>query len=60
MPLSLAEDFMLSILIASLALPQLAIGSRVPDVELQDMKGKPIRLSQFRGKKVVLFTWASW
>ena len=31
-----------------------------PDVEVPDRKGKPVRLSQFRGKKVLLVTWASW
>ena len=25
-----------------------------------DRKGRPVRLSQFRGKKVLLVTWASW
>ena len=31
-----------------------------PDVTVPDRKGKPVRLSQFRGKKVLLVTWASW
>jgi hypothetical protein len=31
-----------------------------PDVEVPDRKGRPVRLSQFRGKKVLLVTWASW
>ena len=31
-----------------------------PDFELQDRKGKVVRLSDFRGKKVMLVTWASW
>jgi peroxiredoxin len=31
-----------------------------PDFELTDRKGKKIRLSDYRGKKVFLFTWASW
>ena len=31
-----------------------------PDVTVPDRKGRPIRLSQFRGKKVLLVTWASW
>ena len=31
-----------------------------PDFELLDRQGKPVRLSQFRGKKVLLVTWASW
>jgi hypothetical protein len=37
------------------------VESRIaPDVTVPDRKGKPVRLSQFRGKKVLLVTWASW
>ena len=37
------------------------VDSRIaPDVEVPDRKGRPVRLSQFRGKKVLLVTWASW
>jgi hypothetical protein len=37
------------------------IGSLVaPDFKLPDMNGKPHSLSEFRGKKVLLLTWASW
>lgn len=31
-----------------------------PDFALQDRSGKTVRLSDFRGKKVLLMTWASW
>jgi hypothetical protein len=31
-----------------------------PDVSAPDRKGRTVRLSQFRGKKVLLVTWASW
>jgi AhpC/TSA family protein len=31
-----------------------------PDFTLPDMQGKPHSLSDFRGKKVLLLTWASW
>ena len=31
-----------------------------PDFSVPDRKGKPVRLSQFRGKKVLVVTWASW
>ena len=31
-----------------------------PDFALPDREGKPVRLSDFRGKKVLIVTWASW
>ena len=31
-----------------------------PDFSLQDRKGNTIRLSDYRGKKVMIMTWASW
>lgn len=31
-----------------------------PDFELPDRSGKMVRLSDFRGKKVMILTWASW
>ncbi len=31
-----------------------------PDFELPDREGELIRLSDFRGKKILLLTWASW
>ena len=31
-----------------------------PDFELEDLAGKTHRLSDYRGKKVLLVTWASW
>ena len=31
-----------------------------PDVAVPDRAGKLVRLSQFRGKKMLLITWASW
>ena len=33
---------------------------RAPDFTLPDMNGKPHSLSDFRGKKIFLITWASW
>ena len=31
-----------------------------PDFTLADRQGDPVKLSDFRGKKVLLITWASW
>ena len=31
-----------------------------PEVTVPDRKGRPVRLADFRGKKVLLVTWASW
>jgi hypothetical protein len=37
------------------------VASRLaPDFTLPDLKGKAHKLSEFRGKKVLLLTWASW
>jgi peroxiredoxin len=40
--------------------PQVEVGKPIPDVALVDMAGKSVRLSSFRGKKLILFNWASW
>lgn len=36
------------------------VGNRAPDFALTDRSGDQRRLSDFRGKKVLLLTWASW
>lgn len=36
------------------------VSAQAPDFELADRDGKTIRLSDYRGKKVLLLTWASW
>ena len=38
----------------------LAPGTPAPDFTLNDIDGKPVSLSDFKGKKVVLVFWASW
>ncbi|MBO9729636.1 MAG: redoxin domain-containing protein [Chitinophaga sp.] len=38
----------------------LDIGQQAPDFEVQDMNGKPVRLSDFKGKTVLLDFWGSW
>ena len=36
------------------------VGSRAPGLALVDLDGKPVRLSDYAGKPVVLNYWASW
>ena len=36
------------------------MAGQVPDFALPDRNGKTVRLSDFRGKKVLIVTWASW
>lgn len=38
----------------------LAVGTTAPDFTVQDKDGKPIKLSDYRGKTVVLDFWATW
>lgn len=35
-------------------------GTPAPDFTLNDINGKPVSLSDFKGKKVVLVFWATW
>ncbi|MHC4990801.1 MAG: peroxiredoxin family protein [Planctomycetota bacterium] len=41
-------------------LRQLAVGSPVPDIVGTDLKGEPLRLSDHRGRVVLLPFWAHW
>ena len=36
------------------------VGDEAPDFELRSLDGRPVKLSDYRGKKTVLFMWASW
>jgi thiol-disulfide isomerase/thioredoxin len=42
------------------ALRYLAIGKRAPELTSVDLAGKPVRLSDLRGRVVVLDVWATW
>ncbi|WP_428908464.1 peroxiredoxin family protein [Niallia sp. Krafla_26] len=41
-------------------LPGLAIGNQAPDFELKTLSGDTVKLSDYRGKKVMLNFWATW
>jgi len=36
------------------------IGEAAPDFTLESLNGNPISLSGCRGKKLIIFMWASW
>jgi peroxiredoxin len=38
----------------------LAVGKVAPDIQGEDISGKPMRLSDYRGKVVVLVFWGTW
>jgi len=38
----------------------LFIGSKMPDLKSEDLKGKEVKLSDYKGKVVVLDIWATW
>lgn len=38
----------------------LEAGQAAPEIQLKDLSGKPVALSSFRGKVVVVDFWASW
>jgi thiol-disulfide isomerase/thioredoxin len=42
------------------ALRSLAVGKVAPEIEGQDVDGKPMKLSDYRGKVVVLVFWGTW
>jgi hypothetical protein len=41
-------------------LPNLTVGKTAPDIVGEDIDGKPLKLSDFRGKVVVLNFWGHW
>jgi cytochrome oxidase Cu insertion factor (SCO1/SenC/PrrC family) len=40
--------------------PNLAIGKMAPEITGDDIDGKPFKLSDFRGKVVLLDFWGNW
>ncbi len=36
------------------------VGEQSPDFTLPDLDGNPVSLSDYRGRKVILYVWASW
>lgn len=42
------------------SIPGPSIGLQAPDFELKTLDGQTLKLSQFRGKKVMLNFWATW
>ena len=43
-----------------MAVRPIVAGDPAPAFELPSLTGGSVRLSDYRGKKVVLFMWASW
>ncbi|WP_410489349.1 peroxiredoxin family protein [Bacillus sp. DTU_2020_1000418_1_SI_GHA_SEK_038] len=41
-------------------LPGLKVGLKAPDFELKNLEGETVRLSDYKGKKVILNFWATW
>ena len=41
-------------------LPNILEGSSIPDFELQSLSGETVKLSDYRGKRLLIFFWASW
>jgi peroxiredoxin len=40
--------------------PELAVGQTAPEIQGEDLNGKRMKLSDFRGKVVLLMFWGSW
>jgi peroxiredoxin len=36
------------------------VGDAIPEIVLPDLDGKPVSLSSFAGRKLLIFMWASW
>ena len=40
--------------------PDTSVGARAPEIAANDLDGVPFRLSEFRGKVVLLDFWGDW
>jgi peroxiredoxin len=40
--------------------PVRAVGDLAPDIALPTIDGRTLRLSDFRGQRLLVFMWASW
>lgn len=46
--------------IISIEFPAMSKGAEIPDTELSDVQGRKFKLSDFRGKTVLIHYWATW
>lgn len=61
-PLFVLLSALLSFVHAEAVMPVIGpeVGNMIPDFMLPDLSGKKITFSSFRGKKVILYHWATW
>lgn len=45
---------------AAQSIPEVSIGQEAPDFKLESLDGKTVKLSDYKGKKVIVNFWASW
>ncbi len=45
---------------AELQLNVVNVGDEAPDFALRSLEGKEVSLSDYRGKRLIVFMWASW
>jgi thiol-disulfide isomerase/thioredoxin len=60
-----AAAFLLCLAVANIVVPanasrEIPIGGTLPDATLQGLNGPPRKLSEFRGRPLIINVWASW